>query len=121
MLCYDQSFIQFRKFRAKSTRFTAIPVCALCLLAEPCNSTIQYRLDVVSCTQTHAQTGWKHPPVGSVRPRQVNKAVQYSMSNTTQVGHCVLGDRDVHFSDVDVSALSGAHLMLHQDSRLRIR
>lgn len=25
------------------------------------------------------------------------------------------------FSDFDVSALSGAHLMLHQDSRLRIR
>lgn len=34
---------------------------------------------------------------------------------------CVLDDRGVHFSDFDVSALSGAHLMLHQDSRLRIR
>jgi hypothetical protein len=34
---------------------------------------------------------------------------------------CVLGDRGVQFSDFDVSALSGAHLMLHQDSRLRIR
>jgi hypothetical protein len=30
----------------------------------------------------HAQTGWTHHPVGSVRPRQVNKAVQYSISNT---------------------------------------